>query len=55
MAIEASEFNINDIPNSKPGFVLLSQSGETKDLIVALEHVQNQGAFSIGMYDHQHK
>ena len=49
MTIEASEFNQNDIPLNLPGFILLSQSGETKDLVAALKHVQNSGAFSIGM------
>jgi fructoselysine-6-P-deglycase FrlB-like protein len=28
---------------------VISQSGETKDLISALQHAKNCGAFSIGM------
>ena len=49
--IEASEFNSHDIPKINPGVVVISQSGETKDLITAVEHAKNAGAFSIGMYN----
>ena len=40
--IDASEFTIDDIPNnSKTGFVMLSQSGETKDLHRCMETIRN--------------
>ena len=41
--IDASEFILNDIPNSgKTGFVMLSQSGETKDLHRCMETIRNR-------------
>ena len=40
--VDASEFVIDDIPNSgKTGFVLLSQSGETKDLHRCIELIRS--------------
>jgi glutamine---fructose-6-phosphate transaminase (isomerizing) len=42
--IDASEFTVDDIPNSnksKTGFVMLSQSGETKDLHRCMETIRN--------------
>lgn len=49
-AFEGSEFNQNDISCNAPGVIVISQSGETKDLITALEIAKQKGAFSIGMY-----
>jgi glucosamine--fructose-6-phosphate aminotransferase (isomerizing) len=41
--IDASEFTIDDIPNTgKTVFVLLSQSGETKDLHRCIESIRNR-------------
>lgn len=41
--IDASEFTVDDIPNGllKTGFVMLSQSGETKDLHRCMETIRN--------------
>jgi glucosamine--fructose-6-phosphate aminotransferase (isomerizing) len=41
--IDASEFTLDDIPNNgKTGFVLLSQSGETKDVHRCMELIRNR-------------
>ncbi len=34
--IEGSEFMYYDVPPTRPGIVVISQSGETKDLLKAL-------------------
>jgi glucosamine--fructose-6-phosphate aminotransferase (isomerizing) len=42
ISIDASEFTIDDIPNNgKTGFVLLSQSGETKDVHRCIEIIRS--------------
>jgi len=40
-AIEASEFNLNDLPNNKPGVIVISQSGETKDIIRVMQDIKD--------------
>ena len=47
---DGAEFNINDIPKKgKTGLILLSQSGETKDLHRCLEIAKNYDLITIGV------
>ena len=44
-AIDASEFTEEDLPRSKPGILVLSQSGETKDVHRAMELARGKDVF----------
>lgn len=46
---DGAEFTDNDIPRGKVGLVLLSQSGETRDLIRCLEIAKQKSIVTIGI------
>lgn len=48
-AIDASEFTLNDIPREKFGMIVLSQSGETKDVHRAMELAREKNMIIIGI------
>lgn len=47
--IDAAEFTIDDIPEDKPGIIVLSQSGETKDVHDAIELAKMHNIIVIGI------
>lgn len=47
--IEASEFNLFDLPLEKSCVLVVSQSGETKDVVTVLNEIRNEGLITIGM------
>jgi glucosamine--fructose-6-phosphate aminotransferase (isomerizing) len=47
--IDAAEFILDDIPKENPGIVVLSQSGETKDVHCAIELAKNLNVIIIGI------
>lgn len=48
-AIEASEFMSYDISHLSPGMIVVSQSGETKDIMRVLSEVRKEGVFTMGV------
>ena len=47
---DASEFTMNDIPRvGKTGIIMMSQSGETRDIIKVLHMTKDNNIFSIGI------
>ncbi|CAK91231.1 unnamed protein product (macronuclear) [Paramecium tetraurelia] len=48
-AIEASEFQIYDLPYSSVGIIFITQSGETKDIVRVLNLAKQQGVTTIGV------
>ena len=46
---DGAEFTENDIPDGICGFVLLSQSGETRDLIACLDIAKSKSIMTIGI------
>jgi len=42
--IDASEFTIEDLPQENPGVIVISQSGETKDVLRAMELIRSTDA-----------
>ena len=46
---DGAEFTENDIPDGICGFVLLSQSGETRDLIACLDIAKSKSIITIGI------
>ena len=48
--VDGAEFNINDVPKKgKTGLILLSQSGETKDLHRCIQIAKTNNLFTIGV------
>lgn len=47
--IEASEFQLIDIPKDRSGAIFISQSGETADIYKCLKMSKNEGLFTIGV------
>ena len=47
--IEASEFTELDLPKVNGGAIFISQSGETRDILIALECCKKNGLFTIGV------
>ena len=46
---EASEFTEEDLPERKTGVILITQSGETADLIKILKWTDKRGIFTMGV------
>lgn len=47
--LDAAEFTNADIPSEKPGMIVLSQSGETRDVHDAMEIAKNHNVIIIGI------
>lgn len=47
--MDASDFTKFDIPKQKPGAILISQSGETRDVYLALKQLKEQGVFTMAI------
>ena len=47
--IDASDFTKLDIPKQKPGAILISQSGETRDVYLALKKLKEEGVFTMAI------
>jgi len=46
---DAADFNQEDIPQKESGALFISQSGETRDIYLALNECKNKGIFCLGI------
>jgi hypothetical protein len=46
---DAADFNEDDIPQQETGALFISQSGETRDIYLALKECKNKGVFCLGI------